>query len=535
MRFHGFAVLTDLALCADRIRIPVWALSIAVLSAVTASSYSTLFPDAASRGVRADMIASPAATALAGPGYGLDNYTLGAMVANEIGAMVMVAVAVMSVLLTTRHLRGEEESGRSELVMSNVVGRLAPIAAGIAVSVIANLFVALLLVIGLLIVGLPAAGGLVLAASVFVVGLVFTGTAALLCQFTEHARTAVGMGLGAVAVAYLLRALGDVQALESGSVLTWLSPIGWSQATAAWVDNRWWPLLLGVVSFVVLVVASYLGVRKRDLGAGLLPPRRGPAEAGPRLYSVAALALREQRGLLLSWGLGTLALAIPIGALGRQITSFLEQDSTPIANETLTAIMPGGIESATDGAFALYMVFLAVLAAMYAAAGMSVIRTEEEAGRAAQVLSGPTARVRWLGEHLAVIAAGAVAITLVSGAGMGVMAAATLSDVGAFFSLLGAAANSVPAVLVVVGICAVTYGWAPHEFAGVWAYLGCVLVIGMLGEVLPHWFTLISPFHYTPTLPAESFNIVPLIALLFVSAALCAVGLLGFQRRDLKN
>lgn len=533
IRFHGFSILAELALRADRFRIPVWALAISLLTAMTASSYNTLFPDAASRAARAELIASPAATALAGPGYGLDNYTLGAMIANEVGAMVMVAVAVMSILLTTRHLRGEEESGRSELVMSNVVGRMAPLAAGITVSVVANLFVVLLLAIGLLVVGVPAGGSVVLAASVFVVGLVFTGTAALISQLTEHARTAVTVGLAAVAVAYLLRALGDVQAKESGSILSWLSPIGWSQATRAWVDARWWPLALGVVTFLGLVAATYAATRRRDLGAGLVPPRRGPAEASARLDGIAALALREQRGVLLSWLLGTLALAVPIGALGQQITTFLEQDGSQVASETLNSLMPGGIESATDGAFALYMVFLAVLAAMYTASGLSVVRAEEESGRASLLLAGPLARLRWLGEQLVVICGGAVAIALISGAGMGVMAAVTLSDVGAFFSLLGAAANAVPAVLVIASVGTVAYGWAPHEFAGVWAYLGCVMVVGMFGGVLPNWFTALSPFHYTPTLPAAEFEVLPLLALLFVAVALFALGLLGFQRRDL--
>ncbi|QNG21236.1 anibiotic ABC transporter [Rhodococcus triatomae] len=527
MQFRGFTVLAELALRSDRFRIPVWALAIAGFTALTASSYATLFPDAAARAARAELVSSPAATALAGPGYGLDDYTLGAMVANEIGAMAMVAAAVMSVLLTTRHLRGEEESGRSELVLAGVVGRFAPIGAGLAASVVANVFVALSLAIGLLVAGVPPGGGVVLAASVFVVGLVFTGTAALLCQFTEHARTAVGVGLGAVALAYLLRAVGDVRAKESGSVLSWLSPIGWGQATRAWVDTRWWPLALGLLVSVGLVGATYVAARSRDLGAGILRPRRGRAEASPRLDGIAALALREQRGILLSWGLGVLALAVPVGALGQQISTFLEQDPT------LTTMLPGGVDSAADGAYALYVVFLAILAAMYAAAGVSLVRSEEEAGRAGQTLAGPVARVRWLGEQAAVIACGAVVVVLVAGAGMGITAAATLSDGGAFLRLLGAAANSVPAVLVVTAVAVAVYGWAPRAFPVVWGYLGYVLVVGMFDEVLPGWFAAASPFHHTPALPAADVRVLPLLALFLVAVALTAAGLAGFQRRDL--
>jgi ABC-2 type transport system permease protein len=229
-------VLAELAVRTDRVRIPVWTVAVAGLTVLIASSYSTIYPTAESRQARAELISSPAATALAGPGYGLDDYTLGAMVANEIAGMTMVAVAIMSVLLVTRHLRAEEESGRTELVRAGVVGRYAGITAGLLSAALANVFVALLLVIGLLGVGLPPAGSLNMSAGVLVVGLVFTSLSALASQFTEHARTASGVGISAIIIAYLLRAVGDVQQGHSGSLLTWVSPIGWSQATRAYVD-----------------------------------------------------------------------------------------------------------------------------------------------------------------------------------------------------------------------------------------------------------------------------------------------------------
>ena len=54
--------------------------------------------------------------------------------------------------------------------------------------------------------------------------------------------------MAALGVAFLLRAVGDVRGPESTSVLTWLSPFGWAQATRAYVDERFWPLAIGVVA-----------------------------------------------------------------------------------------------------------------------------------------------------------------------------------------------------------------------------------------------------------------------------------------------
>lgn len=525
-QLSGTGVLAELAVRTDRVRIPAWTVAVAGLTVLIASSYSTIYPTAESRQARAELISSPAATALAGPGYGLDDYTLGAMVANEIAGMTMVAVAIMSVLLVTRHLRTEEETGRAELVRAGVVGRYAGITAGLVSAALANVFVALLLVIGLLAVGLPPAGSLNMSAGVLVVGLVFTSLSALASQLTEHARAASGAGICAVVVAYLLRAVGDVQQGHSGSLLTWVSPIGWSQATRAYVDERWWPLLIGVVAAALTVVCAYAAIGRRDVGAGLLPPRGGRAEASPRLTGVTALAARQQRGQILAWGVGVFALSLPIGSLGRQISDFIEQDPD------LAQLLPGGAAAAADGAFALYLVFLVVMAAMYAVGAVVSIRSEESSGRAEEALATPVSRAQWLGGQLVVIAAAAVTIAVAAGVGMGITAAFTLSDAGALGRLIGAALNTVPAVLVIVGSCAAVYGLIPRALPALWAFVGYVLVAGMFGEVLPDWFGILSPFHYTPALPAESFSAAPLVVLLLLAAALFLAAVAGFRRRD---
>lgn len=65
---------------------------------------------------------SPTAQVVTGPGYGLDDYTFGAMLANELLSWLAIVVALMSIFLVVRHTRTEEETGRSELVRASVVG-----------------------------------------------------------------------------------------------------------------------------------------------------------------------------------------------------------------------------------------------------------------------------------------------------------------------------------------------------------------------------------------------------------------------------
>ncbi|XVA03373.1 ABC transporter permease [Prescottella equi] len=525
----GTWTLTRLALRVDRIRLPAWVIAVGGSTVLLASSYQNLYPTPESRQARAALIESPAATALAGPGYGLSDYTLGAMVANEIAGMTMIAVAIMSVLLVTLHLRTEEETGRAEMLRSGVVGRFASITSGLAVVLLANLLIGLVLGVGLTAVGLPTLGSWNLAAGVFMVGLAFGATSALFSQVTEHARTASGLGLVAVAVAYLLRAIGDVRAKEDGSMWSWLSPIGWAQSTRAYVDERWWPLLLGLAAVVVGVVLAYLVVGRRDVGAGLVAPRGGRPRASGALSGITALTVRMQRNQIAAWAIGVAALAFPIGALGQQVADFVNQDPR------LADLLPGGEGNAAQGAFALYLVFLAIMACMYAMTAVQSARGEETSGRAEDVLASPVSRWRWLGAQLVVISVATSLIVLAAGAAMGITAAATLHDGSMFGRLVGSAANFLPATLTVIALTAAVYAWFPRLLAVVWVYLGYALVIGMFLEVLPDWTGWASPFHFTPNMPADEFDVVPLIVLLVIAAALYALALVGFRRRDIQS
>jgi hypothetical protein len=68
---------------------------------------------------------------------------------------------------------------------------------------------------------------------------------------TAHARAASGSALAVLALAAVVRGVGDMLH-EHGSLLSWWSPIAWAQQTRAFVDLRWWPLLLSVVARTVL-------------------------------------------------------------------------------------------------------------------------------------------------------------------------------------------------------------------------------------------------------------------------------------------
>lgn len=524
----GTAGLLRLALRRDRLRLVVWVLGVGLLAGYSVAALETAYPTAADRQARAALMANPAAVMLSGPAFGLQDYTLGAMVANEIGLTVMIAVGIMSILLVVRHTRAEEASGRAELVRAAVVGRRAPLAAALAVVAFANVLVAAVTAGGLVATGLPARDTVAFAVATGVTGLVFAAVAAVTAQLTEHPRAASGAALGVLGAAVVVRGVGDV--LEpGGSALSWFSPIAWAQQTRVFVDLRWWPLLASAAAVAVaLLLADRLAAR-RDVGAGLLPARRGPADASPLLAGPAALAARLQRGTLAGWAVGLLLTGLTFGSLTEAVVAAVGD------NPQLAAFLAAGAEeSLVDAFLAAMTVYVALGAAAFATTAVLRQRAEESAGRAEALLARPLGRTRLMGAGLLVTAGGAVILLLAGGLGMGVAAAAVSGEGRLVGELVLAALVHLPAVLVVAGAAVALVGLAPRAAGLAWVVLGYAVLAGMFGALLglPEWALRLSPFAWVPALPGAPLDTAPLAGLAVLAAALTVAGLAGFRRRD---
>ncbi|HWM09365.1 MAG TPA: ABC transporter permease, partial [Solirubrobacteraceae bacterium] len=247
----GLATMLRFTARRERVRIPVFVLVLVALIASTAAQSEQLYPTAASRAdYVATVVGNPGLIAMVGPAY--DVTTVGGDVAWQWGAFGAVVAALMSMFIVGRHTRGEEQSGRSELVRSGVVSRDAPLAAALVVASAAQL--AMGAAVALTMIGLdqPAAGSIALGASLAGVGLLFAGVAAVAVQVGQTTAGAYGLVGAALGASYVLRAAGDV----GDGTLSWLSPIGWGQAMRPYAGERWWPLALLLGGTVVLVVAA---------------------------------------------------------------------------------------------------------------------------------------------------------------------------------------------------------------------------------------------------------------------------------------
>jgi len=521
--FAGTGALVRFNLRRDRIVIPVCVVGFAFWAFLVTASLDDLYPTAADRAQLARSVAdNPAISAIRGAPYDLG--TLGGMVAFQMGVLLAFVVGLMSLLLVGRHTRADEEAGRTELVLSAATGRYAPAAAGFAVAALADVLVAITVTLALTAYGLPAAGSLALGAWAGAAGLSFAAVAALSAQLSESARTATGISLATLGAAYVVRAAGDA----GDGTLTWLSPIGWGEKMRAFAGERWWPLLLLAMLVVGLLAVAYQLLGRRDFGAGLVPPRPGPATASPSLARPLGLALRLQRGALIGWGTGLLVLGLVYGIVTEGIASFAE-------NEQVADILAqAGGATLVDSYFGTIVEVMALFAAGFAISAALRARTEERAGRAESVLATATSRPHWAGGHLTVALVGTVAVLVAAGLGAGVGAAASTGDLVNLPRLLGSALAQAPAVWTLTGLAFAAFGLLPRATAIAWAALGVFVFTAMFGELLslPSWLVDLSPYQYTPDVPAVELNVVPLLVLTALAGALVAIGLAGLRRRD---
>ena len=519
----GTVALARFMLRRDRILLAIFVVIAAGFVIVTATSFQDLYPTAADRARFAATIEGNATyDALYGPAIGLDS--IGGLTAWRTGGSLAAMIGLVNLLLVGRHTRAEEERGRTELVRAAAIGRRAPVAAALAVVAATDLAIAVVAALGLIAAGLPTDGSLLLGASLGAVGLVFAATGAVAAQLTETARAANGLAGTALGAAYLLRAVGD----SNDGTLSWLSPIGWGRETHAFAGDRWWPLLLCLAATAALVTAAFALLARRDLGAGLIPSRPGPATAGPGLSGSLGLAFRLQRGGLLAWSAGMLVVGAAVGSIGTDARDLIDS-----SNQIRDVLIHGGGDI-TDAFFASLFLLLALMATGFTISSSLRLHGEEVAGHTELLLSTPVARLRWAGGHLLIAMAGSVVVLLATGLGTGLAYALGSHDAGALPRLVGAALAQLPAAWVLGALVAALYGLAPRAVTLAWAVLAACVLLWLVGPLVdaPQWVLDLSPYEHVPGVPAEALAVGPMLALTALAAALTTAGLVGFRRRD---
>jgi polyether ionophore transport system permease protein len=461
-------------------------------------------------------------------GEPFDLLSAGGYAAWRVGGSLAIFAAIFGLLAATRALRGEEESGRLELVLSGIVGRRGAYLAAVAGVVATAAVLWLASFAGLVLARLNAGDAAYLALAILSVGAVFVGVGTLTSQVAATRRQATGLATAALAVWFVLRVVADTS--PGAAWLRWTTPFGWAEEMRAFTGARPAVVLLPIAATGLLLAAAGVIAVRRDVGAGLLPAHDTAPPRLRLLSSPLAQAFRDERWALLAWALGTGALSLILGIVSDSVDSAGISDSLRERFQKL-----GTTITTSSGYLGFAFLFVILVVSLYGCSQIAAARAEESEQRLETLLALPVSRRRWLVGRLVLAAAGAAAVA---------MTAAFLAWVGAasqdagisLSSMLEAGANCLPVALLFLGLGALAFAVLPRAAAGIaYGLVGASFVWETIGALLdvPPWLLDLSPFHHVGLVPAESFHAVAAVVMVALAGLAAAVATWGFDRRDL--
>jgi ABC-2 type transport system permease protein len=531
-------------------RIPIlgWGIGMGLVVLSPMASVSTLLttPEA-----RAQLVSLAATFAWNADVVAVD--TIGGYATFKIGIFIFL-IALWPLLAASRMLRGEEESGTLDVLLSVPRPRLR-----VALEKLAAMWTALL-AMGLLIGLLAFAGGrkfgadfglgdaLLFGLNLALICTVIGGLALLISQFTQERGPAAGWTAGLLLVFIVLDMVHRV--VPNSEWISRLSPIYYYNQTKALVPsvgaNGGAMLLLLAVAVILSGAAVWLFAR-RDVGGTVPLPRwlRLPERTASRALPVSDWSLRSVYARSLGmiamptvwWTLGIAGFATWIVFAVQQMESKLSSlfASSPTVMNLIKNI-GGGSASFDAGFLSAMFVLLPLFLMAFAVTQVNGWSADEQDGRLELVLATPQRRLGVLLGRFAALASATVfigVITLLASAGAAAVAGLKL-DSG---NLAAATLGMIPLGLLIAAIGYLASGW-----------LRTAADTGLLSFVLLIWFFIsfigpelnwpdatlrLSAFYYYGTPLLHGLQLTSVLGVVAVAAAALGLGAFRFVRKDI--
>ncbi|QKW36989.1 hypothetical protein HUT06_25715 [Actinomadura sp. NAK00032] len=475
--------------------------AVAFYAAVEVFSYEQTYPDAASRQKLAALSDDPAMRMLQGIPHAVD--TPGGFVAWDAGWMLAAIIGIWALLVAGRLLRGEEESGRAELVLAGPMRPARVVMVQEAVIAGAALAAGASAAVTMAVTGAGNSGSAVFGLGLAGFAATFAGVAALFAQIFQVRRRVTAASAAVFGLSFLVRMAAN--SADSRGWLRWFTPFGWLDELHAYRGLGWLALTVLLAAPAALACVAVALRTRRDTGGALL---KEPDRARARLRGLGgpvAFAWRGTRGMLAGWLLGIAGYAFTAGALIVTALDFMAED--PSYQRVLETIGWDAADVA-EGFAGIMGILIGLLIALYACWRIGAARAEEAGGRLDHVLARPIARRRWLGGHIVLTSGSALLLALAAAAAMWAGASATGAGIG-FADTLAATLNPVPVAVLATGLAVLLFGAEPRlTVPGSAASVVVAYLVEMIGPAL-HWtgpVLDISPFHHIASVPAEPFR-----------------------------
>ncbi|HEY1014016.1 MAG TPA: ABC transporter permease subunit [Herpetosiphonaceae bacterium] len=465
----------------------------------------------------------------------------------------LLAPCIWALLAGSRMLRGEEERGSLDVLLSLPRSRRR-----VALEKLAALGVALL-VIGLLIglltfsgaasarAGFGLGAALLFGLNISLIAAVFAALALLISQFTRQRGTAAGIAGAALAASFALDSSHRV--VPDAAWLGYLSPTFYFNQSkpliASYGASAGAMLTLAALAAAFSAAALWLFLR-RDIGEqiDLLPAKAAPAPRpsaamadGWSLRSVYGRFLRMALGPGRWWALGMAVFAAWLTTLFKQLETNLAGLLQQLSGygEIITALGGQGVDFSTS-LLSAYFVFLVMILTAFAATQANRWAADEDEGRLEMLLATPRSRRHVILASFAALATAAVAIALVT---LGAIAAAAASvdfelNLG---NLVAAALSMVPLALVVAAVGYLLSGWlrAGSVAALLSGLLAVSFVANFLGAILgwPEAALQLSIYHHYGTPLISGPQWAQIGGLLAAAGGAFAIALTRFRQKDI--
>src|SRR5579883_1999731 len=448
---------------------------------------------------------------------------------------LILLMALWPILVCSRTLRGEEEYGALDILLSLPRGRVR-----VAIEKLAAIWMALLLM-AVLIGALAFAGGakvnagislsdaLLFGLNLALISAVFGGISLLISQFTQERRTASGAA-GALLVVFIVLDMVH-RVFPDAEWVSRLSPVYYLNMTRPLVpgygSNPGAMLLLFGLSLLLSVVAIWLFVR-RDVGATVALPRFLRRSERPvrleRALPANAWSLRS----VYTRGMAMIAMQIEV-----QLTTLFA--SSPILKNLLTKVGGGDLTNNATLLSTLF-VFLPLLLMAFAVTQTNRWSADEEEGRLELVLSTPQSRSRVLLGRFAALTTATVIIGVLT------LAATVLASSITGLKLDNGNLTAATLSIIPMGLLMAALGYL---FSG---WLRTAVDTGLLSFLLVIWFFIsfvgpelslpdatlrLSAFYYYGTPLLHGLPLMDMLGILAVAAVALVLASVRFARKDI--
>ena len=479
--------------------------------------------------------------------------TIGGYATFKIGIFIFL-IAIWPLLTGSRMLRGEEERGSIDVLLSVPRPR-----ARVALEKLGAMWTALL-VMGVLIGLLAYAGGqkfgadfslvdgLLFGLNLVLVCAVFGGLALLISQFTSEAGPAAGW-TGALLVVFIVLDMVR-RVISNAEWISRLSPIYYYNLSKPLIPsygvNFGAMLFLLALALILSGAAVWLFVR-RDVG-GTVPlprwlqlPERAPNRALPvgdwSLRSVYARSLGMIAMPAMWWTLliagWAIWVVVVVQQLGTKLNALLA--SSPAAANVIKTI-GGGNASVSTGLLSAMLFFLPLFLMAFAVTQVSSWSSDEQDGRLELLLAAPQPRLNVMLGRFAALATATIVISLITLLATAAAAAAAGISLDAG-NLAAATLGMIPLGLLVAAIGYMGAGW-----------LRTAADTGLLSFLLVAWFFIsfigpelklpdstlrLSAFYYYGTPLLHGLQGASVVGVVAVAAIALGVGAVRFARKDI--